>query len=125
MYHYFQKYHYFRLFHYFQTYFDMPAILLAQQLVAWRGDEAAPAPAKGPVQTPLVPKSTSRFTVTVEHLELLTPPPAEGGLEDVEEPGPAVGERDEDEVVVGRRAPPAVGDRRRGLGRGDPVRGPA
>jgi hypothetical protein len=32
-------------FHYFQTYFDMPAILLAQQLVAWRGDEAAPAPA--------------------------------------------------------------------------------
>ncbi|MFZ9747294.1 MAG: hypothetical protein ACO3G4_11755 [Opitutaceae bacterium] len=37
--------------------------------------------AKAPVQAPLVPRSTSRFTVTVEHLELLTPSPAEGSVE--------------------------------------------
>jgi hypothetical protein len=55
--------------------------VIALPNVAPAAREAAPAPAKGPVQTPLVPKSTSRFTVTVEHLELLTPPPAEGGAE--------------------------------------------
>lgn len=43
--------------------------------------EATPAAAKAPAQTPLVPRSTSRFTVTVEHVELLTPLPAEGGAE--------------------------------------------
>ena len=58
-----------------------PASMIALPNVAPAAREAAPAPAKGPVQTPLVPKSTSRFTVTVEHLELLTPPPAEGGAE--------------------------------------------
>jgi len=53
-----------------------PAVAAVTAVPAAR--EAAP---KGPVQTPLVPKSTSRFTVTVEHLELLTPPPAEGAAE--------------------------------------------
>ena len=58
-----------------------PAPVVALPNAAAAAREGAPAAAKGPAQTPLVPKSTSRFTVTVEHLELLTPPPAEGGAE--------------------------------------------
>lgn len=40
--------------------------------------EPAVRATRGPVQTPLVPRSLSRFTVTVEHLELRASPPAEG-----------------------------------------------
>ena len=56
-----------------------PAAALLNAVPAAR--EPAPVATKGPAQTPLVPRSSSRFTVTVEHVELLTPPPAEGGAE--------------------------------------------
>ena len=56
-----------------------PAAAVLNAVTAAR--ESTTAAAKAPAQTPLVPRSTSRFTVTVEHVALLTPLPAEGGAE--------------------------------------------
>jgi len=61
---------------------DAPAAALTAVVALPSAAPAArDAATKAPAQTPLVPRSASRFTVTVEHLELLTPPPAEGGAE--------------------------------------------